>query len=98
MHDLKDGKFNPSSAGMHTIQVNNSQLTRSWVLDIECGFYICYDLKGLIEDEEVEHGRIDLIMGNRRSSLVTKIGTYGLVLGGDVRIVLINYCYSSEMM
>ena len=45
----------------------------------------------------MEHGKINLITGNRRSSHVTKIGTFGLVLGGDVRLDLINCCYSSEM-
>ncbi|XP_023734126.1 uncharacterized protein LOC111881988 [Lactuca sativa] len=38
------------------------------------------DGKGLKESEEVEHGRMNLIMGNRQSSLVTKIRTYQLVL------------------
>ncbi|KAI3767846.1 hypothetical protein L2E82_18275 [Cichorium intybus] len=45
---------------------------------------------GLRESEEVEHGRINLIMGNKRSSLVTKIGVYILVLSSDVSIDLLN--------
>ena len=36
-------------------------------------------------------------MGNRKSSPLTKIGTYSLMLGGDVRINLIDCCYSSKM-
>ena len=40
---------------------------------------------------------LNLIMGNMQSSLVTKINTYGLVLSNDVRIDLVNCCYSSEM-
>ncbi|KAI3782170.1 hypothetical protein L2E82_12204 [Cichorium intybus] len=36
-------------------------------------------------------------MGNRRSSPVTKIGVYSLVLSSDVSIELFNCCYSPEM-
>ncbi|KAI3767607.1 hypothetical protein L2E82_17860 [Cichorium intybus] len=54
-------------------------------------------VQGLKESREVEHGRLNLIMGNRRSSPVTKIGVYSLVLSSDVSIELINCCYSPEM-
>ncbi|KAI3790953.1 hypothetical protein L2E82_04412 [Cichorium intybus] len=36
-------------------------------------------------------------MGNRRSSPVTKIGVYSLVLSSDFSLDLINCCYSPEM-
>ncbi|KAI3739147.1 hypothetical protein L2E82_29543 [Cichorium intybus] len=52
---------------------------------------------GLKESREVEHGRLNLIMDNRRSSPVTKIGVYSLVLSNDVCLDLINCCYSPEM-
>ncbi|KAI3791230.1 hypothetical protein L2E82_04924 [Cichorium intybus] len=52
---------------------------------------------GLRESREVEHGRLNLIMGNRRSSPVTKIGTYSLVLSSGVSLDLFNCCYSPEM-
>ena len=97
LQDIKDGKVKPSSAGIYTISANNSLSSRSWVLDTGCGFHICSDLQGLKESEEIEHGRINLIMGNRKSSPVTKIGVYQLLLSNDVRLDLINCCYSSEM-
>ncbi|KAI3698995.1 hypothetical protein L2E82_42959 [Cichorium intybus] len=53
--------------------------------------------KALKESREVEHGRLNLIMGNRRSSPVTKIGVYSLVLSSDVSIELFNCCYSPEI-
>ena len=97
LQDIKDGKVKPSSSGIYTIQSNNLSSQHSWVLDTGCGFYICCDLQGLKESEEVEHGRISLIMGNRRRSPVTKIGTYCLVLSDKVRLDLNNCCFSSEM-
>ena len=94
MQYLKDGKFKTSPTGMYTIQVNNSQLTRSWVPKQGCGLHICSDLQVLGESEEVEHGRINLIIGNMWSSHVRNIGTYSLVPDGDVRIDFINWSYS----
>ncbi|KAI3499715.1 hypothetical protein L1887_35524 [Cichorium endivia] len=96
LQDLKDGKVKPSSAGTYTIS-RNSPSSNSWVLDTGCGFHICSDLQGLRESREVEHGRLNLIMGNRRSSPVTKIGTYSLVLSSGVCLDLLNCCYSPEM-
>ena len=97
LQDIKDGKVKPSSAGIYTILSNNLSSFHSWVLDTGCGFHICCNLQGLEESEEVEHRRINLIMGNRRSSPVTKIGTYRLVLSDNVCLDLVNCCYSSEM-
>ena len=85
-----------SSASIYTISSNNSLSPRSWVLDTGCGFHICSDLQGLRESEEIEHGRTNLIMGNIKSSPVTKIGVYQLLLINDVRLDLLNCCYSSE--
>ena len=45
----------------------------------------------------MEHGRINLIMGNRRSSPVTKIGVYSLVLRNGLCLDLKNCCYSPKM-
>ena len=45
----------------------------------------------------MEHGRINLIMGNRRSSPVTKIGVYSLVLSNGLGLDLNNCCYSPDM-
>ena len=52
----------------------------------------------LRESEEEEHGTLNPIMGNRRTSPVTKIRTYGLMLSSGVRIDLLNCCYSSDMI
>nr|KAJ0188679.1 hypothetical protein LSAT_V11C900495440 [Lactuca sativa] len=53
--------------------------------------------QGLRRNRDVEHGRINLIMGNRRSSSVTKIGVYSLVLSNGLGLDLNNCCYSPEM-
>ncbi|KAI3524132.1 hypothetical protein L1887_02784 [Cichorium endivia] len=55
------------------------------------------DGKGLKESREVEHDRLNLMMGNRRSSPVTKIGIYSLVLSSGASLDLLNCCYSPEM-
>ncbi|KAI3768716.1 hypothetical protein L2E82_19546 [Cichorium intybus] len=94
LQDVKDGKVKPSTAGIYTIS-KNSPSSNSWVLDTGCGFHICSDLQGLKESSEVEHGRLNLIMGNRRSSPVTKIGVYSLVLSSDVRHS-VNYIDSTS--
>ncbi|KAI3780854.1 hypothetical protein L2E82_10847 [Cichorium intybus] len=52
---------------------------------------------GLEESRELVHGRLNLIMGNRRTSPVTKIGVYGLVLSSGVRLDLHNCCYVPDM-
>ncbi|KAI3723297.1 hypothetical protein L2E82_34775 [Cichorium intybus] len=96
LQDVKDGKVKPSTAGIYTIS-KNSPSSNSWVLDTGCGFHICSDMQGLKESREVEHGRLNLIMGNRRSSPVTKIGVYSLVLSSEVCIDLLDCCYSPEM-
>ena len=87
----------PTSAGIYTILSKNSSHSHSWVLDTGCGFHICSELQGLKESEDVEHGRINLIMGNRRSSPVTKIGVYSLMLCNGVNLYLLNCCYLSKM-
>lgn len=54
-------------------------------------------MQGIRRSEDVEHGRLNLIMGNSRASPVTKIGTYELILDSDVRFDFLNCCYFSEM-
>ncbi|KAI3780225.1 hypothetical protein L2E82_10196 [Cichorium intybus] len=62
-----------------------------------CDFHICSDLQGLKESRELEHGRLNLVMGNRRTSPVTKIGVYILVLSSRVCLDLHNCFYSPDM-
>ncbi|CAH1418453.1 unnamed protein product [Lactuca virosa] len=52
---------------------------------------------GLKISEDVEHGKINLIMGNRKASPVTKIGVYSLLLSSGLMLDLNKCCYSSEM-
>ena len=54
-------------------------------------------MKGLKRSREMEHGKMNLIMGNRRSSPVTKVGVYSLVLSNGLEIDLQNCCYSPDM-
>ncbi|GJR93498.1 retrotransposon protein, putative, ty1-copia subclass [Tanacetum coccineum] len=58
------------------------------------------DLKtesGLKESRRLKHGELNLVMGNRKITPVTRIGKYELMLKSGVRINLNNCCYSSEM-
>ncbi|CAH1423184.1 unnamed protein product [Lactuca virosa] len=41
-------------------------------------------MQGLRRSEDVEHGKINLIMGNKKASPVTKIGVYSLLLSSGV--------------
>ncbi|KAJ9564428.1 hypothetical protein OSB04_000394 [Centaurea solstitialis] len=45
----------------------------------------------------LKHGELNLVMGNRKISPVTRIGKYELMLKSGVKIDLNNCCYSSEM-
>ena len=54
-------------------------------------------MQGLRRSENVEHGKINLIMGNREASPVTKIGVYSLLLTSGFTLHLNKCCYSPEM-
>lgn len=84
---VEEGKIMPyvSSSGIYTIQINNTQLSHYWFLDTGCGSHIFYDIYRIKESKEVEDGRLNPIMGNMRTSPVTNIGTYILVLDSGVR-------------
>ena len=45
----------------------------------------------------MEHGKINLIMGNRKASHVTKIGVYSLLLNNGLTLDLNKCCYLSKM-
>ncbi|GJU03854.1 retrotransposon protein, putative, ty1-copia subclass [Tanacetum coccineum] len=55
------------------------------------------DGKGLKESRRLKHGELNLVMGNKKITPVTRIGKYELMLKSKVRITLNNCCYSSEM-
>ncbi|GJV08347.1 retrotransposon protein, putative, ty1-copia subclass [Tanacetum coccineum] len=55
------------------------------------------DGKGLKKSRKLKHGELNLVIGNRKITPVTKIGKYELMLKSGVRINLNNCCYSSEM-
>ena len=94
---IREGKIKPSFACIYSIKSNDSSHAISWFLDTGCGYHICSDLQGLGRNRDVELGRINLIMGNRRSSPVTKIGVYSLVLRNGLNLDLNNCCYSPDM-
>ncbi|GJR61425.1 retrotransposon protein, putative, ty1-copia subclass [Tanacetum coccineum] len=96
--DLKDGKVKKGiHSGMFMIELHNTTTLDSWVLDTGCGAHICTVLQGLKESKRLKHGELNLVMGNRKITLVTRIGKYELMLKSGVRIYLNNYCYSLEM-
>ncbi|GJW02077.1 retrotransposon protein, putative, ty1-copia subclass [Tanacetum coccineum] len=45
----------------------------------------------------LKHGELNLVMGNRKITHVTRIGKYELMLKSGVRIDLNNCCYSSKI-
>ena len=99
LEDLKAGKVKASSSGIFSIEFHNisTSISRSWVLDTGCGTHICSNLKGLRGSRTVMRGELNLIMGNRKTAAVTKIGDYELVLDNGLSILLLNCCYSPEM-
>ena len=98
LKDLKDGKVEKGShSGMFMIELHNTTTSDSWVLDTGCGTHICTVLQGLKESRKLKHGELNLVMGNKKITPVTKIGKYELMLKSGVRINLNNCCYSSEM-
>ena len=97
LKDLKDGKVEKSGqSGMFVIELHNTTTSNSWILDTGCGNHIC-TLQGLKESRRLKHGELNLVMGNRKISPVTRIGKYELMLKSGVKIDLNNCCYSSEM-
>ncbi|GKB54983.1 putative RNA-directed DNA polymerase [Tanacetum coccineum] len=98
LKDLKDGKVEKGvHSGMYMIELHNTTTSDSWVLDTGCGTHICAVLQGLKESRRLKHGELNLIMGNRKITPVTRIGKFELMLKSGVRINLNNCCYSSEM-
>ncbi|GJS90316.1 retrotransposon protein, putative, ty1-copia subclass [Tanacetum coccineum] len=53
--------------------------------------------QGLKESRRLKHGELNLVMGNRKITPVTRIRKYELMLKSGVRIDLNNSCYSSKM-
>ena len=82
-----------SSSSTYSIQVNNTNILNSWVLDTGCGFHICSDMQGLKGSEEVEHEKLKLIIGNKQRSVVTGIWSYNLMFD-SIRFDLDNCYYS----
>lgn len=63
-----------STYGMYSIEINNTHISNSWILVTRCGFHVCSDMKGIRESEEVEHGKLKLIMGIGVLRLLTRLG------------------------
>ncbi|GKA91239.1 retrotransposon protein, putative, ty1-copia subclass [Tanacetum coccineum] len=75
---------------MFMIEPHNTTTSDSWVLDTGYGTHICTILQGLKEIRRLKHGEINLVMGNRKITPVTRIGKYELMLKFRVRIDLNN--------
>ncbi|GKB21532.1 retrotransposon protein, putative, ty1-copia subclass [Tanacetum coccineum] len=98
LKDFKDEKVKKDGhSGMYMIELHNTTILDSWVLDTGCGTHICTVLQGLKESRRLKHGELNLVMGNRKITPVTRIRKYELMLKSRVRINLNNCCYSSEM-
>lgn len=79
------------------IELHSTSTSSSWILDTGCGTHICSDMQGLRQSKKLKHGELNLIMGNRHKSAVTRIGNYELMLSGGVYLSLLNCCYSPDM-
>ncbi|GJR86940.1 retrotransposon protein, putative, ty1-copia subclass [Tanacetum coccineum] len=87
LKDLKDGKVKKGGHScMFMIELHNTATLDSWVLDTGCGTHICIVLQGLKESRRLKHGELNLVMGNRKITPVTRIGKYELMLKSRVRI------------
>ncbi|GJT99494.1 retrotransposon protein, putative, ty1-copia subclass [Tanacetum coccineum] len=91
LKDLKDGKVEKGvHSGMYMIELHNTTTSDSWVLDTGCGTHIYAVLYGLKESRRLKHRELNLIMGNRKITLVLRIGKFELMLKSGVRINLNN--------
>nr|GEU34171.1 hypothetical protein [Tanacetum cinerariifolium] len=98
LKDLKDRKVEKGSHScMFTIELHNTTTLDLWVLDTGCGIHICTVLQGLKESRRLKHGKLNLVMGNRKIMHVTSIGKYELMLKSEVGIDLNNCSYLSEV-
>ncbi|KAI3505809.1 hypothetical protein L1887_28094 [Cichorium endivia] len=85
------------TSGIYMIELHNTSTTNSWVLDTGCGTHICSNVQGLRRSKKLRHGELDLIMGNRHTAAVKRIGDYELMLSTGFSINLLDCCYSPEM-
>ena len=99
LQELKEKKATGSGqpSGMYLIKITNTNGCESWVLDTGCGIHICCVLQGLSDCKELRPGKLSLIMGNRRTAPVTKMGTFKLDLASGFSLNLVNCCYSPDM-
>nr|GEY47279.1 hypothetical protein [Tanacetum cinerariifolium] len=98
---LKDRKDEKVEKGSHScmfmIELHNTTTSDSWVLDTGCGAHIYTVLQGLKESRRLKHRELNLVIGNKKITPVTRIGKYEIMLKYGVRIDLYNCFYSLEM-
>ena len=75
------------------IKLHNTSISNSWVLDTGCSTHICSNFQGLKGSRTIKHGELNLIMGNRMTAAVTKIGDFELVLNSGFSIMVLDCCY-----
>ena len=98
LEDLKKGKVKVAgTSGMFMIELHSTSTSNSWILDTGCGTHICSDMQGLRQSRKLRHGELNLIMGNRHKSGVTRIGNYELMLSDGVYLSLLNCCFLPDM-
>ncbi|KAJ9557164.1 hypothetical protein OSB04_011778 [Centaurea solstitialis] len=79
--DLKMNKAKGcGTSDIFMIELHSTSVSNSWVLDTGCGAHICSNFQGLKKSRTLKHGELNLIMGNRMTLVVTKIGDLELVL------------------
>ncbi|KAJ9546436.1 hypothetical protein OSB04_018979 [Centaurea solstitialis] len=85
------------TSGIFKIELHSTLVSNSWILDTGCSTHICSNSQGLKESRTLKHGELNLIMGNRMTAVVTKIGDLELVLSSGLSIKLLDCCYSQDM-
>ncbi|GJR51948.1 retrotransposon protein, putative, ty1-copia subclass [Tanacetum coccineum] len=97
LKDLKDRMVEKGShSGMCMIKLYNTTTSDSWVLDIGCGTHICVVLQGLKETRRLKHGELNLVMGNRKITPVTRIGKYELENATNEKAKCFKDCSTSD--
>ncbi|GJX80308.1 hypothetical protein Tco_0328457 [Tanacetum coccineum] len=74
---------------MFMIELYNTTTSYSLVLDTGCGSHICTVLHGLKESRRLRHGELNLVMGNKKITHVTRIGKYELKLKSGDNVVFV---------
>ena len=85
------------TSGIYIIEVHNTSISSSWVLDTGSASHLCVNLQGLRNRRKLNRGDIDLRVGNGSRIAALEVGTYELVLPSGLTLMLENTYYVPAM-